>query len=49
MTTSNTNDIVKFDPVETGEVDSYQTNKATGTFILIDPKTNATSGVGFIQ
>ena len=29
--------------------DSYQTNKATGTFVLIDPKTNATSGVGFIQ
>jgi sulfate adenylyltransferase subunit 1 len=29
--------------------DSYQTNKATGTFVLIDPKTNGTSGVGFIQ
>jgi sulfate adenylyltransferase subunit 1 len=29
--------------------DSYQTSKATGAFILIDPKTNATSGVGFIQ
>ena len=30
-------------------VDSYKSNKANGTFILIDPKTNNTSGVGFID
>ncbi|WP_272151975.1 sulfate adenylyltransferase subunit 1 [Tenacibaculum aiptasiae] len=29
--------------------DSYQKNKANGTFILINPKTNNTAGVGFIQ
>lgn len=29
--------------------DSYQENKANGTFILIDSKTNNTAGVGFIQ
>ncbi len=29
--------------------DSYETNKANGAFILIDPKTNNTAGVGFIQ
>ncbi|MCG8207200.1 sulfate adenylyltransferase subunit 1 [Tenacibaculum finnmarkense] len=29
--------------------DSYSKNKATGSFILIDPKTNNTAGVGFIQ
>ena len=30
-------------------VDSYKSNRANGTFILIDPKTNNTSGVGFID
>ena len=30
-------------------IDSYKENKANGTFILIDPKTNNTAGVGFIQ
>ncbi|MGG8496501.1 sulfate adenylyltransferase subunit 1 [Tenacibaculum sp. TC6] len=30
-------------------VDSYQENKANGAFILINPKTNNTSGVGFIK
>ncbi|CAL2080402.1 Sulfate adenylyltransferase subunit 1 [Tenacibaculum dicentrarchi] len=29
--------------------DSYSKNKATGSFILIDPKTNNTAGVGFIE
>lgn len=29
--------------------DTYATNKTTGSFILIDPQTNNTSGVGFIQ
>lgn len=29
--------------------DSYQNNKANGAFILIDPKTNNTAGVGFIN
>lgn len=29
--------------------DSYKKNKANGTFILINPKTNNTAGVGFIQ
>ncbi|CAA0146609.1 sulfate adenylyltransferase, subunit 1 [Tenacibaculum maritimum] len=29
--------------------DTYQKNKANGTFILINPKTNNTAGVGFIQ
>lgn len=29
--------------------DSYEKNKANGTFILINPKTNNTAGVGFIQ
>ncbi|SHJ22096.1 sulfate adenylyltransferase subunit 1 [Arenibacter nanhaiticus] len=29
--------------------DSYQDNKANGSFILIDPQTNATAGVGFIH
>ncbi|MEX6625432.1 sulfate adenylyltransferase subunit 1 [Tenacibaculum salmonis] len=29
--------------------DSYSKNKANGSFILIDPKTNNTAGVGFIQ
>ena len=30
-------------------VDSYKENKSNGAFILIDPKTNNTSGVGFIN
>ncbi|CAM1349502.1 sulfate adenylyltransferase subunit 1 [Tenacibaculum ascidiaceicola] len=30
-------------------VDSYEENKANGTFIIINPKTNTTSGVGFIK
>ncbi|WP_369049515.1 sulfate adenylyltransferase subunit 1 [Tenacibaculum sp. UWU-22] len=29
--------------------DKYQNNKANGAFILINPKTNATAGVGFIK
>lgn len=29
--------------------DSYEDNKANGTFILIDSKTNNTAGVGFIN
>ena len=29
--------------------DSYSKNKANGSFILIDPKTNNTAGVGFIE
>ncbi|UZO81001.1 GTP-binding protein [Aquimarina sp. ERC-38] len=29
-------------------VDSYKENKASGSFILIDPQTNNTAGVGFI-
>lgn len=28
--------------------DTYEKNRVTGRFILIDPKTNSTSGVGFI-
>ncbi|AZJ31862.1 sulfate adenylyltransferase subunit 1 [Tenacibaculum mesophilum] len=30
-------------------VDSYEENKANGAFIIINPKTNNTSGVGFIK
>jgi len=30
-------------------VDSYEKNKANGAFIIINPKTNTTSGVGFIK
>jgi sulfate adenylyltransferase subunit 1 len=30
-------------------VDSYKQNKANGSFILINPKTNNTAGVGFIK
>ncbi|TYP99475.1 sulfate adenylyltransferase subunit 1 [Tenacibaculum adriaticum] len=30
-------------------IDSYQENKANGVFILINPKTNNTVGVGFIK
>ncbi len=30
-------------------VDSYKNNKSNGAFILINPKTNTTSGVGFIK
>ncbi|TVZ57268.1 sulfate adenylyltransferase subunit 1 [Lutibacter sp. Hel_I_33_5] len=30
-------------------VDSYENNKANGAFILINPKTNTTAGVGFIK
>ncbi len=30
-------------------VDSYKENKANGAFILINPKTNNTSGIGFIN
>jgi sulfate adenylyltransferase subunit 1 len=29
--------------------DSYETNKSNGSFILVDPQTNATAGVGFIN
>ena len=29
--------------------DSYETNRTTGSFILIDPETNATAGVGMIK
>jgi len=29
--------------------DAYADNKANGSFILIDPQSNHTSGVGFIQ
>lgn len=30
-------------------IDSYSKNKASGSFILIDPQTNNTAGVGFID
>ena len=30
-------------------VDTYNNNKANGSFILINPKTNNTGGVGFIR
>jgi len=30
-------------------VDSYKSNKTNGAFILINPKTNTTAGVGFIK
>ena len=30
-------------------VDAYHQNKSNGSFILIDPKTNNTVGVGFIR
>ncbi|WP_062056255.1 sulfate adenylyltransferase subunit 1 [Aquimarina longa] len=30
-------------------IDSYSKNKASGSFILIDAQTNATSGVGFVE
>ena len=30
-------------------IDTYQENKANGAFILINPKTNNTAGVGFIK
>ena len=30
-------------------VDSYKNNKANGAFILVNPKTNNTAGVGFIK
>lgn len=30
-------------------VDTFIDNKENGTFILVDPKTNTTSGVGFVQ
>ncbi|WP_299108919.1 GTP-binding protein [uncultured Tenacibaculum sp.] len=30
-------------------VDSYKDNKSNGTFILINPRTNNTSGIGFIK
>lgn len=30
-------------------VDAFQNNRANGAFILIDPNTNTTSGVGFIK
>ncbi|MEZ7893845.1 MAG: sulfate adenylyltransferase, partial [Polaribacter sp.] len=30
-------------------VDSYHQNKSNGAFILINPKTNNTVGVGFIK
>ena len=30
-------------------VDSYSDNKSNGSFILINPKTNNTVGVGFIK
>ena len=30
-------------------VDTYKNNKSNGAFILINPKTNTTSGVGFIK
>ena len=30
-------------------VDSYETNKENGAFILVNPKTNNTAGVGFIK
>ena len=29
--------------------DNYAENKSNGSFILIDPKTNSTVGVGFIK
>jgi sulfate adenylyltransferase large subunit len=29
--------------------DSYESNRATGSFLLIDPSTNATAGAGLIQ
>ena len=29
--------------------DTYETNRTTGSFILIDPETNATAGVGMIK
>lgn len=29
--------------------DAYEKNKANGAFILINPKTNTTAGVGFIN
>ena len=30
-------------------IDSYKSNKANGAFILVNPKTNNTAGVGFIN
>jgi sulfate adenylyltransferase subunit 1 (EFTu-like GTPase family) len=29
--------------------DAYEGNRATGSFLLIDPKTNATAGAGLIE
>ena len=30
-------------------VDSYESNKSNGAFILIDERTNTTAGVGFVK
>lgn len=40
---------VSFKLAKTLYYDSYADNKTTGSFILIDPQTNNTSGAGFIQ
>ncbi len=40
---------VSFKLAKTLFYDAYTVNKTTGSFILIDPQTNNTSGAGFIQ
>ncbi len=40
---------VSFKLAKTLCYDTYEDNKTTGSFILIDPQTNNTSGAGFIQ
>ncbi|MDO6737972.1 sulfate adenylyltransferase subunit 1 [Wenyingzhuangia sp. 2_MG-2023] len=40
---------VSFKLAKTLFYDTYAVNKTTGSFILIDPQTNNTSGAGFIQ
>jgi len=40
---------VSFKLAKTLFYDTYEENKTTGSFILIDPQTNNTSGAGFIQ
>ncbi|NIJ44402.1 sulfate adenylyltransferase subunit 1 [Wenyingzhuangia heitensis] len=40
---------VSFKLAKTLFYDTYEVNKTTGSFILIDPQTNNTSGAGFIQ
>lgn len=40
---------VSFKLAKTLFYDTYEVNKTTGSFVLIDPQTNNTSGAGFIQ